>query len=150
MIGVLTREQIENILKSQSIGRLACIDGHKPYVVPITYFYDGTYLYCQSQEGKKLSILRKNPHVCFQVDLVNSTQSWQSVQVFGYFEELKDEDAEKAREKLFGSVFNLMTTSHSHHFEHENSSTPELDDSNRIKQTMFKIVIKEVAGRYEK
>ena len=139
---------MENVLKSQHIGRLGCYDGHHPYVVPITYFYNGDSLICQSQEGKKLSILRKHPKICFQVDIVNSTQNWQSVQVFGDFEELKESDADKAREELFGSVLNLMTTSKSHRFEHE--SDDKMDDSNRIKQIMFKINIREFAGRFEK
>ncbi len=148
MTGILTKDQIDNILKSQSIGRLACADGKHPYVVPITYYYDGDAIICQSQEGKKIKILRKNPHVCFQVDLVTSMNNWQSIQAFGTYEELDEEKAEKAREKLFGNVFTLMTEARSHHFEHDLAD--KIDDSNRIKHVMFKIKIREVAGRFEK
>ena len=63
MHGELTKQQTENILLSQSVCRIACIDGKFPYIVPLNYFYDGKYIYAQSQEGKKIKALRKNPKV---------------------------------------------------------------------------------------
>ena len=41
MLGQLNDTQIQNILSSQVLGRLACADGKKPYIVPVTYTYDG-------------------------------------------------------------------------------------------------------------
>jgi nitroimidazol reductase NimA-like FMN-containing flavoprotein (pyridoxamine 5'-phosphate oxidase superfamily) len=100
MLGQLNNTQINNILSSQALGRLACADGKQPYVVPVTYAYDGEYIYGQSNEGLKLEILRKNPKVCFEVDLMIDMRNWKSVIVYGKFEELKEKEAEKAREIL--------------------------------------------------
>jgi nitroimidazol reductase NimA-like FMN-containing flavoprotein (pyridoxamine 5'-phosphate oxidase superfamily) len=148
MLGKLTSTQINNILSSQSVCRLACTDGKKPYVVPVTYAYDGKFIYGQTQEGTKLNILRKNPHVCLQMDIMNSMNNWQSVMVQGTFEELKNKAADTAREYLFSKVLTLMTSSTIHNFEHENAS--KVDDSNRIKTIMYRIKIKEVTGRFER
>ena len=148
MTGVLTKEQIENVLQSQVHCRLACVDGEKPYLVPVSYAYDGISIYCQSKVGKKINLLRKNPNVCIQVQIMSSMNNWQSVLVLGLFEELKDEAADAAREFLFNKVFTLFTTSTIHKFEH--GITEEIEDKNRIKDVLFKINIKEVTGRYEK
>lgn len=148
MLGQLNDTQIQNILSSQAVGRLACTDGKKPYIVPVTYTYDGKYIYGQTNEGTKLKILRKNPNVCFEVDMMMDMRNWQSVIVYGKFEELKNEQAKKSREILFGRVFSLMTSSTIHAHEHE--VTEELDDSNRVKYVMYRIKIKKVTGRFEK
>jgi nitroimidazol reductase NimA-like FMN-containing flavoprotein (pyridoxamine 5'-phosphate oxidase superfamily) len=148
MIGILKKEQIENILHSQSICRLGCIDGKYPYVVPLTFYYDGEALICQSQEGKKLNLMRKNPNVCVQLDQVIEVNDWQSVMLLGTFEELKGEALETAKEKLYGSVFTLLTGSRTHKFEHADQK--EVAYEERIKSVLFRIKIKEITGRYEK
>ena len=148
MLGELNESQMISILSSQALGRLACTDGEHPYIVPLTYTYDGEYIYGQTTEGMKLEILRKNPNVCFEVDRLTDMRNWQSVIVYGMFEELKAKEAEKAREILFSRVFQLMTSSTIHSFEHE--VTGEVDDSTRIKNVMYRIKIERMTGRFEK
>ena len=97
-MGVLDEQKINNVLSSQVVGRLACTDGNIPYIVPVTYFFNGDYIYGQTQEGKKLEILRKNKKVCFEVDLMMDMRNWQSVIVFGDFEELTESEAKIAKE----------------------------------------------------
>ncbi len=148
MLGELTKTQIENILTGQVIGRLACSDGKQPYIIPVTYAYDGTYIYGQTNEGTKLNILRKNPLVCFEVDVITDMRNWQSVVVNGIFEELDEAQVEKARDVLFNRVFSLLTSSTIH--SHEHGVTETIDDSNRVKYVMYRIKISSVTGRFEK
>lgn len=148
MLGELKETQINNILSSQALGRLACTNGKQPYVVPVTYAYDGKYIYGQTNEGMKLDILRKNPNVCFEVDVMTDMRNWQSVIVVGRFEELKKKQALQARDLLFGKVFSLGTSSTIHAHEHGTSSG--LDDSNRVKYVLYRIKIKKITGRFEK
>lgn len=148
MLGDLTDSQISNILSTQVIGRLACTDGKFPYIVPVTFAYDGKYIYGQANEGEKLKIIRKNHHVCFEVEMMTEMTDWQCVLVFGEFEELKGEDAEKAREILYNRVYTLRTSSTIHAHEHGGSSS--LDDSNREKHIMYRIMPGKVTGRFER
>jgi nitroimidazol reductase NimA-like FMN-containing flavoprotein (pyridoxamine 5'-phosphate oxidase superfamily) len=147
MLGKLDDTQINNILSSQVIGRLACCNGNQPYIVPVTFTYDGEYIYGQSNEGTKLKILRKNPNVCFEVDMMTDMRNWQSVLVYGKFKELKNKEAEKAREILFNRVLPLMTSSTIHTYGHEEKG--KIDDSTRVKYVMYRIKIKKVTGRFE-
>ena len=148
MLGQLNDTQIQNILSSQAVGRLACTDGKQPYIVPVTYTYDGKYIYGQTNEGTKLKMLRKNPIVCFEVDIMTHMKNWQSVIVYGKFEELNDKKAKKARDILFGRVFSLMTSSTIHAYGHE--VTGKIDDGTQIIHVMYRIKIKKVTGRFEK
>lgn len=148
MLGQLNEQQINNLLGSQVVGRLACTDSIQPYLVPVTYAFDGKYIYGQTNEGMKLNLLRNNPNVCFEVDAMTNMANWQSVIVRGRFEELKDNEAEDALAILKNRVFPMMTSATVDGEQHEVET--ELDDSNRIKRVMYRISIAEKTGRFEK
>ncbi len=143
----LTKSEITGILQSQNIGRLGCSDDKHPYVIPITYYFDGKQIYCQSEEGKKIKIMRKNPNVCLQIDIVNSMRSYKSIIIYGKFEELTNEEALEASKLLEENIFVILTRSRIHQFEHQEKS--EIDDKDRIKTITFRIKIIEMTGRSE-
>jgi uncharacterized protein len=87
------------------VGRFGFADGKQPYLIPVTYTFDGLYIYGQTIEGTKLKILRKNSAVCLEVEMMVDMRNWQSVLVIGKFEELEDKQAFEARKILFSSVF---------------------------------------------
>jgi nitroimidazol reductase NimA-like FMN-containing flavoprotein (pyridoxamine 5'-phosphate oxidase superfamily) len=149
MLGILNQDQINNVLSSQVMGRLSCTDGKTPYIVPVTYIFDGEYLYSQSNEGTKLEIMRKNPQICFEVDIMSNMQNWQCVLVFGTFEELNAEQSEKARELLYSRIFTLMTSSTVHKFGHSDEALVDIDEKDKVKQIMYRIKIDKVTGRFE-
>lgn len=148
MLGKLNELQIDHLLLSQIVGRIACTDGKKPYITPVTYVFDGKNIIGQTREGLKLRMMRKNPNVCFEVDSMMDMTNWQSAIVSGTFKELKGKEAEEAREYLFDHVLPLMTSSTIHSHQHE--VTTLVDDSNRVKPVMYRIAIKEKSGRFEK
>ena len=54
MLGELDEIQIDHFLLSQAVGRIACTDGKRPYIVPVTYVYDGKDIIGQAKEGMKV------------------------------------------------------------------------------------------------
>src|ERR1700738_1679858 len=101
MLGQLNISELEKLLSSQVVGRIGCHYKGVTYIVPISYAYDGEYVYCHTHEGMKVDIMRKNPKVCFEVDHMPDMANWQSVISWGEFEELTDvEQRNKALEKL--------------------------------------------------
>ncbi len=147
MTGQLSNTEINNILSSQAVGRIAGAADNKPYIVPVTYRFDGKYIYGQTNEGMKLELFRKNPTVCFEVDTMTDMRNWQSVVVFGKFEELAGEEASVAERILFGRIFSLMTKSTIHSQGHE--VTSEVCDKTRMKQVIYRIHIDKITGRFE-
>lgn len=65
--------EIINIIETCDVCRLALLDGHVPYIVPLNFGYEFTdntlILYFHSaNEGKKLDLIAKNPLACFEMD----------------------------------------------------------------------------------
>ena len=88
----LDSKDIESVISENIIGRLGCHADGETYVVPISYAYDGDYLYARSFDGLKISMMRKNPEVCFQMDTMKDMADWKSVIIWGTFEELTNEE----------------------------------------------------------
>ncbi|MFH1084550.1 MAG: pyridoxamine 5'-phosphate oxidase family protein [Chloroflexota bacterium] len=66
---ITDRAEIEAVLTGATVLRLGLWDGVEPYVVPMSYGYDGACLYLHSaHEGRKIEILRQFPRVCFEVE----------------------------------------------------------------------------------
>jgi uncharacterized protein len=95
MIEPLDDDQIDAFLRQQMIGRIGMHADGETYVVPVIYAWDGTAIYVQSIEGRKVSMMRQSPEVCFEVDEYERG-SWRSVIVDGTYEELAGEAVEQA------------------------------------------------------
>ncbi len=100
MIGNLTEKQIDKLLQKEVVGRIGCHTNDMVYVVPISYAYDGKDIYARSDDGLKINVMRKNPDVCFEVDDLKDMGNWQSVIVWGKFEEISKEEERKTALKL--------------------------------------------------
>ena len=149
MIGKLTRTQIEELLDSSRLARLACHDGKKNYIVPISYVYDGRSMICHAVSGQKIRMMRENPAVCLLVDEIKSFSNWRSVVVWGEFQELTDERERLEAMKLF--VDRMMRLKIS-----ETAVPPEISGKRlhprspgNIKPVIYRILIHEKTGRYE-
>lgn len=147
MLGTMQENEIEELLKSQSVGRIGCSADGNTYVVPISYAYDGKYIYCHTHEGKKTDIMRKNPKVCFEVDEMKDMGNWQSVIVQGVFEELKErEERDAAMEILLSRYLPIISSITTHLGEHWPFHPDNITD---IKGIVFRIEVKEKTGRFE-
>ena len=91
MIGLMSADEVELMLRRHHVGRLACSANDRPYVVPINYAYDGGYVYAYSTLGRKIEVMREQPLVCFEVDEIDGPASWRSIVAEGLYEELTDE-----------------------------------------------------------
>ncbi|WP_047414444.1 pyridoxamine 5'-phosphate oxidase family protein [Cellulophaga sp. Hel_I_12] len=86
----LERSDCLSLLENNFMGRLGFIADNTPFILPTTYYYDADddCILCYSSEGSKLDAMRKNNRVSFQVDDIKSIKEWQSVLLFGEFNEL--------------------------------------------------------------
>jgi nitroimidazol reductase NimA-like FMN-containing flavoprotein (pyridoxamine 5'-phosphate oxidase superfamily) len=96
VIEELDKREIDAFLRRQRVGRVGCHAGGRTYVVPVIYVWDGEYVYVQSIEGRKIQMMRANPHVCFEVDQYEPDGNWRSVILEGTYEELEGGRAEAA------------------------------------------------------
>jgi nitroimidazol reductase NimA-like FMN-containing flavoprotein (pyridoxamine 5'-phosphate oxidase superfamily) len=147
MFGELNQQEIENVLHSQVVGRLGCHADGKTYVVPISYGYDGEYIYGHTTEGMKINMLRKNPAVCFEVDVFQNMANWKSVITWGDFEELTHEpERQQALKKLHERILPMISSS-TVKLSDEWPFTP--NDITAIKGIVYRIKLVKKTGRFE-
>lgn len=146
MIANLNSNEIEEVLRTQLVGRLGCHADHRTYVVPISYAYDGTYIYAHTYEGLKMNFIRKNPQVCFQVDDISNMANWKSVIAWGSAEELTDIDGRnEAFEKLSARVLPFISSETTH----LSPGWPFSSGVQSVGGIFFRILLKEKTGRFE-
>jgi nitroimidazol reductase NimA-like FMN-containing flavoprotein (pyridoxamine 5'-phosphate oxidase superfamily) len=150
MIGHLTNDEIEQTLKNNVLGRIGCHDGEKTYVVPVNYVYDGNFIICHSVTGLKIRMMRKNPAVCFEVDEMKSFTNWKSVILWGQYQELTTERDRYQAMKLFVDRMLKMKISETAILPETSEERVHPRSPGNIKPIIYRIVINEKSGRYEK
>ncbi|WP_192350892.1 pyridoxamine 5'-phosphate oxidase family protein [Algoriphagus sp. Y33] len=150
MLGKLNNDQIANVLQSQTIGRIACADGGKVYVLPISYAFDNGYVYGHSMEGLKIKIMRTNPRVCFQVDSIENMTNWRSVLAWGEYEEMKQKDEYESGMRILNNRLAPFITSAATQSHQENENILHNYEEKGRRILVFRIKILEQSGRFEK
>jgi nitroimidazol reductase NimA-like FMN-containing flavoprotein (pyridoxamine 5'-phosphate oxidase superfamily) len=135
MIGLLSQEEMMQMLQRHRVGRLACTANDRPYVVPINYVYQADAIYAYSMPGRKISIMREQPLVSFEIDEIDGPSNWRSVVAEGVYEELTDSSsAAQAKHLLVNGFATLVGRG--------------LDASPSI--ILFRLRITELTGRFER
>ncbi len=90
----MSQREIEQFLSCARVGRLGICLESGPYVVPVGYAYaDGKIFFHTCSKGLKMTVLRRNANVCFEVDEALSDASmFKSVIVFGTAEIIGDKE----------------------------------------------------------
>jgi uncharacterized protein len=100
----MTPGECRAMLARRHVARLACALNNQPYVVPIHVAFNGVSLYGYSTLGQKIEWMRQNPLICLEIDEIVSDTQWESVVVFGNYEELlptpEYEDSRREAERL--------------------------------------------------
>ena len=147
MYGKLTASQIEALLHAEVTAHLGCMDGTRPYVVPISYYYDGRYLYGYTQDGMKLGMMRTHPLVCVQVEQIEKITNWRSVVAWGTFEELTGAEADEARQaftRRFTPLLGGAPVQRAHGMEGWGKHAADWHDA-----VVYRIRLTTKTGRYE-
>ena len=109
MTKMLSETEATNLIVRGKIGRLGCIAGAEPYVVPINYLFAERSIYSHSLPGRKIEALRAQPRACLQVDEIQSDFEWRSAVAYGNFEEIRVPDERRAILGKLMARFPLLT-----------------------------------------
>jgi nitroimidazol reductase NimA-like FMN-containing flavoprotein (pyridoxamine 5'-phosphate oxidase superfamily) len=161
MLGELTREQCENLLRQEMVGRIGCHAGGQTYVVPVTYVFDEGMIWGHTTDGLKIKMMRHNPLVCFEVDHMENMANWQSVIVNGRFEELTGDAVGSTMRRLMSKLMPRITSETSvpsHGLDTHGSGSapsgaggkPHGGAMSGVKAVVYRIVVDDMSGRFEK
>jgi len=105
MLGELIDEEVDGVLQRQRVGRIGVSEDGQVLIEPIVYGYDGTSLYGHSRPGRKTECLRNHHQICFEVEEIESPNSWRVVLLTGIFHELHDpKERERALRLIMGQA----------------------------------------------
>ncbi|MGO4440161.1 pyridoxamine 5'-phosphate oxidase family protein [Rhizobium sp. RAF56] len=142
----MSNDECIALIKRKWLARLACADGNVPYVVPVQYVCAGDKLYVFTLPGKKLKIMRKNPHVCVLIDQLKSKHSWKSVVIDARFIDLSGEECREEKDQAWA-----LLAQHSDWWEPGGlKPTAKLADNRSSTHTFFALEIIDVSGRKTK
>lgn len=145
MLGELKEEEIDHVLRTEQLGRIGChVDG-LTYVVPVSYVFNGTHIYSLSAEGMKLRMMRENPRVCFEVEQVTRWYNWKTVIVWGTFEELHGEEAERAYRLVHSRLTPLVEFD-----SRASAGDPPPPGVAATQFVLYRIKVEERSGRFER
>lgn len=66
---ITDRVEIDEIIMTSMVCRLAFAYDNEPYLVPVNFGYDGSSLYFHTANvGKKLDFIARNSRICFEVE----------------------------------------------------------------------------------
>lgn len=137
----LSRDEIEEIIARNNVGRVAFAFHDRVDIQPIHYVYERGWLYGRTSEGDKLATLQHNQWVAFEIDEINDTFDWRSVVIHGSFWRLHPLGSPRA-EEVWAKAAELVSR----------IVPGALSDQDPVafRHVLFRIAISDVRGREAK
>jgi nitroimidazol reductase NimA-like FMN-containing flavoprotein (pyridoxamine 5'-phosphate oxidase superfamily) len=64
-----SRDEMDEIIRGSDVCRIALAMDNMPYIVPVSFGYDGESIYIHTaREGKKIILFRNNNNICFEFE----------------------------------------------------------------------------------
>lgn len=147
MIKNLDKIECRLLLSQNYIGHLSYIFSHKPYVVPMTYYYDvnTNSVIGYASKGHKIKALRIQRDVAMVVSEVDSVNHWKSVLVQGVYHECEGSTALMNLRKFTSGVKEIIRN-----IEGINVSYISEFSSKIVKEgspIVYKIEVEDIIGR---
>jgi nitroimidazol reductase NimA-like FMN-containing flavoprotein (pyridoxamine 5'-phosphate oxidase superfamily) len=134
----LDRAEAKALLERNHVGRMAYTQHGLAEIVPIGYVYADGQIYGRTSSGTKLTALRHDDRVAFEVDEVDSPLQWRSVIAHGWFQPLRPVGSDATSKEweravaLFSDLIPGTLT--------ENDPVPH-------RWVIFRLVIEDMTGR---
>jgi len=147
MIRVLKEKESIHILSNNYIGYLAYIYKDRPFIAPITYFYnkEKNIIIGYSDEGHKINAMRKHNSVSLEVAEINSINNWQCAQAHGSFEQLFGSEAKSYLHDFSLGIKHLIVKREKRSLEFISDFSSKISKSEI--PVVFIIKVDEITGR---
>jgi uncharacterized protein len=138
VIRELSRDEVEETINRNRVGRLAFSLHNRVDIQPIHYIYERGWLYGRTSEGEKIHTLKHNQWIAFEIDEVNDLFDWRSIVIHGSFWIIHPQGSPRA-EELWAKAAKLVA-------QIVPGSLTE-DDPVSFRHTLFRIAVGDARGR---
>jgi len=135
------------LLKRNYIGYLGYIFNNRPYVVPITYYYDSheNAIVGYSGIGHKVKSMRNNGAVSLEVAEIDTVSNWKSVLVHGTYREFEGSAAKINLHNFSEGVKEVIKYKEGKHLSHISEFSSKIFKEGL--PVTFQIDIEEITGK---
>lgn len=147
MVRVLNERESKIVLSNNYIGYLGYISKSRPFIAPITYFFnsEANIIIGYSDHGHKVNSMQKHNKVCVEVTEIDAIDHWESAQAHGTFEQIYGSEAKAYLHQFSLGIKHLIT-------KKENRNLDFISDfSSKISKdeipVVFIIKVEEITGR---
>jgi uncharacterized protein len=131
----MSSDEADAMLRAKNWGLLSTAAEGQPYAVPVSYGYDGGFLYLACASGRKLRNLAANPDVCLTLTDVDSGERWKTVVV-------------EARAEAIDTTLSRLDALRTIHRQRAGDGTVTLADLRRAASAaVFRLVPHQISGR---
>lgn len=97
------KEEYDELIKQNYIGRIAFKGGDYPYITPFMYIFDGESLYFLSTKyGKKIGEIKRSPNVAVEIEKYAEDMSdYKFATLQGRIVEVEDDSDKKKIKEMF-------------------------------------------------
>jgi uncharacterized protein len=134
----LSRDEVEETLNRNRVGRVAFSFHDRVDIQPIHYIYERGWLYGRTSEGEKIFTLKHNQWIAFEIDEVNDLFDWRSVVIHGSFWIIHPQGSPRA-EELWAKAAKLVA-------QIVPGALTE-NDPVSFRHTLFRIAVGDAQGR---
>ncbi len=134
----LERSEIDTLLQSNTVGRLAFATRSLVDIEPVNYVYADGWIYGRTSPGTKISAVATNWWVAFEVDECADLFQWRSVVAHGGFYRLYDEGRDVDRKRYHAALAALRTLV---------PTTLREEDPVPYRTIVFGILVQEMRGK---
>lgn len=138
----------KHFLETNYTGHLSYIWKNKPYVIPITYYFDPkeNCILSYSCEGHKIDAMRINNAISIGISDIKSLQHWKSILVHGKFEELSGSHAKQQLHKLTDGIKRISSIKDEKNLQIISDFSCKTE-SNGL-PIVYRIKVLEITGKY--
>lgn len=99
----MNKEEYNELIKQNFIGRIAFKGENYPYITPFMYIFDDGFLYFLSTRyGKKIGEIKRDPHVAVEIEKYSEDMSnYKFANLQGRIVEVEDERDKKKIKEMF-------------------------------------------------
>jgi nitroimidazol reductase NimA-like FMN-containing flavoprotein (pyridoxamine 5'-phosphate oxidase superfamily) len=143
---IQSRDVIDGIITQAEVCRLGLSRDNHPYIVPVSFGYDGSHLYFHSAaQGMKIDYMLANPQVCFEME--------QDVQIVSHAEQACKWGHAYTSVIGFGTVREITETSRkteamNHIMRHYSGKDWDFDAQTLDNTRLWCISIEHVTGKH--
>jgi nitroimidazol reductase NimA-like FMN-containing flavoprotein (pyridoxamine 5'-phosphate oxidase superfamily) len=146
MITNLKDTECVNLLADNYIGQLGYVYKERPFIVPMTYYFDNKRsIIGYSEDGHKTMAMRKNRNVSLHVSVKENKDLYNTILAHGTYKEISGSESKKYLHEFSAGIIALILRKEERNLHCIGEFSHKINTQNI--PIIFKITVDEITGK---